>query len=68
MKPKMRYSSVNAFHSQKDIKFLLLVEDHLVFPKNVCKNLLDFLLKCNTMLSDIRNHKYKIYQYVSLDN
>ena len=29
-----------ALHSRKDIKFLSLVEDHPVFPKNVCKNLL----------------------------
>jgi hypothetical protein len=28
--------------SRKDIKFLSLVEDHPVFPKNVCKNLLFF--------------------------
>jgi hypothetical protein len=27
-------------YSRKDIKFLSLVEDHPVFPKNVCKNLL----------------------------
>jgi hypothetical protein len=31
-----------ALHSRKDIKFLSLVEDHPVFPKNVCKNLLFF--------------------------
>ena len=36
-------------HSRKDIKFLSLVEDHPVFPKNVCKNLLDLLqLQGNT--------------------
>ena len=33
-----------ALHSRKDIKFLSLVEDHPVFPKNVCKNLLFFCL------------------------
>ena len=31
-----------ALHSRKDIKFLSLMEDHPVFPKNVCKNLLHF--------------------------
>jgi hypothetical protein len=30
------------FHSRKDIKFLSLVEEHTVCPKNVCKNLLHF--------------------------
>ena len=29
-----------ALHSRKDIQFLSHVEDHPVFPKNVCKNLL----------------------------
>ena len=29
-----------ALHSRKDIQFLSLVEDHPVFHKNVCKNLL----------------------------
>ena len=29
---------------RKDIKFLSLVEDHPVFPKNVCKKLLLFLV------------------------
>jgi hypothetical protein len=29
-----------ALYSRKDITFLSLVEDHPVFPKNVCKNLL----------------------------
>jgi hypothetical protein len=30
----------SALHSRKDIKFLSLAEDHPIFPKNVCKNLL----------------------------
>ena len=44
-----------ALHSQKDIKFPLLVEYHPVFPKSVCKNLLHFSLDnpfawCSTFL------------------
>jgi hypothetical protein len=49
-----------ALHSRKDITFLSLVEDHPVFPKNVCKNLLIlpvvlqcFSLWCLTTFSTI---------------
>ena len=33
---------IHTLHSRKDITFLSLVEDHPGFPKNVCKNLLNY--------------------------
>jgi hypothetical protein len=40
------FRSFHWLHSRKDLKFISLVEDHPVFPKNVYKNLLISFLLC----------------------